>query len=163
MNKMPKNNQEILNSVLNICDVHVKRIESSLKQVKTIFPITVELLLNIDEQNLLNLEMLSSRFSKLQDLIGVKLFSLVLELAGDHADVPTVIDKVNRLEKIGLDINYKTWAKIREIRNHLSHEYPDNPEITAANLNEFNEYVSKLLQIYQNLKAFSLELINKTK
>lgn len=163
MNKSPKNNQEILKSVLNICDVHVKRIESSFAQVKHIFPISAELLLKIDEQSLLNLEMLSSRFSKLQDLMGVKLFSLVLELAGDHADVPTVIDKVNRLEKIGLDINYATWAKIREIRNHLSHEYPDNPEITALNLNEFNEFITKLLNIYQNLKSFSLDLINKTK
>lgn len=65
MNNAPKKSQEIIKSVLNICDVHVKRIESAFNQVKSIFPFSPELVTKIDEQSLLNLEMLSSRFSKL--------------------------------------------------------------------------------------------------
>jgi hypothetical protein len=104
--------------------------------------------------------MLSSRFSKLQDLIGVKLFSMIIELYGEQATpMPTIIDKINQLEKIGVDISYKTWAKLREIRNHLSHEYPDNPEISVLNLNEFYEFVPKLLKTYESLRSKSLDIL----
>jgi hypothetical protein len=84
MNYPNKNNQEILKSVLNICDIHVKRIESAYSHSSHLFPVSPETVNQFNEETLLNLEMLSSRFSKLQDLIGVKLFSLVLEISSDH-------------------------------------------------------------------------------
>lgn len=156
-------NQDILKSVLSICDIHVERIESAFNQVKDIFPITQEILIKNDNDILLNIEMLSSQFSKLQDLMGAKLFSMIIDVSGEssHIPMPTMIDKINQLEKMGMDINYPIWAKLREIRNHLSHEYPDNPDIMVFNLNEFYEFIPKLLKIYENLKSFSLNLLKK--
>ena len=96
-------------------------------------------------------------------MIGAKLFSTIIEVSGEALNTAllTMIDKVNHLEKMGIDIHYETWAKLREIRNHLSHEYPDNPEITVLNLNEFYAFIPKLLKIYASLKAFSLKLVKK--
>ncbi len=41
---------------------------------------------------------------------------------------------------------------MREVRNHLAHEYPEHPEITAAHLNQVFTLSPQLLNILNNIK-----------
>jgi hypothetical protein len=64
-----------------------------------------------------------------------------------------MIDKLNKLEKLSIIENSSLWFELREIRNHISHEYPDNPSATAKYLNQLYVAIPKLLSILDNIKA----------
>ena len=72
MNKM----QEII----NICDIHIDRINISIKHIERFFPINAELVKKLDIKDLVWFELLVSRFGKLQDLLGKKLIDIFLKV-----------------------------------------------------------------------------------
>jgi len=54
---------------------------------------------NLTLEDIQPLDMMSKRYNKLQDLIGSKIFPIILEATGN--DPLLFIDKLNRLEKLG--------------------------------------------------------------
>ena len=96
--------------------------------------------------------MLVSRFGKLQDLIGSKIIDLFFEGQGENIDNFTALDKINKLEKIGIIEDSEIWKEMRKVRNHISHESPDNPELTAKYLNQIVDMVPQLIEILNRLK-----------
>ena len=103
----------------------------------------------------------TTRFGKLQDTMGVKLFPAVLELTKEPGDLKTFIDKLYRLEKIGAIDSADDWLLMREIRNAFSHEYPDDPELQAELLNKAFELVAQLLNVLNKINEFITHYINK--
>ena len=74
-------------------------------------------------------------FSKLQDKIGAKLFKQVLyELKEIDTFSLTMIDVLNRLEKLNILDTPEQWERLREIRNILAHEYPFDTEERIENI-----------------------------
>lgn len=140
------------NSLLTMADIHVERIQHSRSRLKVLFPFTALSVSNLCETDLLNIEMLSSRFAKLQDLIGAKIIDFYLNAIDENILGLTMKDKLNRLEKLGLIERASIWTKLREIRNHLAHEYPDDPELTAKYLNQVFTSSDDLIKCYQKLK-----------
>jgi len=47
---------------------------------------------------------------------------------------------------------------MRSIRNHVTHEYPDHPELTVLNLNSAITCALALVTYYKNLKTKILSL-----
>lgn len=72
-------------------------------------------------EELTELEALSSRFSRLVDLLVQKIFRTVdiINLAPEG----TVRDSINRAEKNGLIDNYEFLVEMKQIRNQVAHEY----------------------------------------
>jgi hypothetical protein len=66
-----------------------------------------------------------------------------------------MIDKIHKLEGIGIITDTQEWQDMRKIKNHISHEYPDHPEIIARHLNKLFELTPKLLEILARIKAQS--------
>lgn len=66
-----------------------------------------------------------------------------------------MIDKIHKLEGIGIITDAQVWQDMRKTRNHISHEYPDHPEIIARHLNKLFELTPKLLEILARIKAQS--------
>ncbi|WPY01084.1 RPE1 domain containing protein [Candidatus Trichorickettsia mobilis] len=48
--------------------------------------------------------------------------------------------------------NAYDWQSMTEIRNHLTHEYPDQPEITAKYLNIMHTLTPALVQCLEKIK-----------
>jgi len=99
--------------------------------------------------------MLVLRFAKLQDFIGRKLIDTLFAETREIIDELTMIDKLHKLERLGIIDSVATWDKMRDVRNYLTHEYPENPENpekTADNLNSLVTLAPKLLKILQNIK-----------
>lgn len=134
-----------LQSALEIAQIHAKRLTYAKEKLSPIFPITADKLTSLTNEELLLLELLTSRFAKLQDFMGAKLFSLFLESTGEVTDEMTFLDKIHKLEKLNIVDNADDWMMMRQVRNHLSHEYPDQPQLTAEYLNQAYGLVSKLL------------------
>ena len=74
------------------------------------------------------------------------------ELKAEITSNMTMIDKINRLERLSIIKDSASWLKMREIRNHLVHDYPDHPEITVIYINQVFELSSELLDMLNNIK-----------
>jgi hypothetical protein len=146
---------DLLNEFLKIADIHTDRLNYALENLKPIFPFNAKTFQTPTKQQLLFFELFASRFAKLQDLLGTKIFPQVLELTQEPGEFPSFIDKLNQLERLGYITDQKTWLAIRQLRNGLSHEYPDNPEQTATNFNAAYKLVPTLLETLQKIKQFA--------
>jgi uncharacterized protein with HEPN domain len=143
---------KILTECIKIAQIHVIRINYARLKLVSYFPISVELLEQITEEELPILELYTSRFAKLQDLLGNKIFTLFLEQMGKNVEQMSLIDKINELKKLAIIDNAYDWQSMREIRNHLTHEYPDQPEITAKYLNIMHTLTPALVQCLEKIK-----------
>ncbi len=94
------------------------------------------------------------RFAKLQDAMGEKLFMLLLEfLKEEHTRARPFIDILNRLEQLGLLEDKNVWLELRKVRNHIAHQYEDEPQQAAEALNAIYASKSILEKIYISLRT----------
>lgn len=75
------------------------------------------------------------RFTKLQDAMGTRVFPAVLEYLQEPYEERPMLDKLNRLEKLGYLESAEAWQNIRNTRNKFAHDYPDDGAKNAALIN----------------------------
>ena len=147
MNKL--NNH--LQAAIRIAQKHAERLEYATNKLSHKFPLSKEQVEKLTNDEIETFELFTSRFAKLQDFMGAKLYPLFLEIVGEEPETMTFIDRINKLEKLEIIDSAEEWKLMRDSRNHLSHEYPDNPELTAINLNVAYGLSTKLIN---NLNKF---------
>lgn len=97
------------------------------------------------------------RFSKLQDLMGRKIFRAYLNFLGLATDEFSFFDILKELEKEGvLDID--EWHFLRKLRNDIAHDYPEELEERLQKVNLFVEKSDELLKILKNLEKRYYEI-----
>jgi hypothetical protein len=138
---------ERLNSSLQKCSMHLNRLHYASSQVYKFFPLTSATYFTLSEATIGNFDQLIFRFTKLQDEIGNNTFRLLLEyLQEDIADKP-FRDILNILERLNIIESSDTWLSLRELRNDLTHEYPELIDETIDKLN----YLYLQLPILENI------------
>lgn len=100
--------------------------------------------------------MLTTRFGKLHDILGAKIFPLILDILCEN-DI-SMRDRLNKLEKIGIIDDASWWMELREIRNQLTHDYPDSYDLLATHFNRMMPYISRLMIAWQNIKNYAKSL-----
>jgi len=140
---------------LKVCHRHADRLQWAMTEMQKYIPFSSESLEGLNDVEVAILDQFSTRFSKLQDIMGMKLFPVVLELTKEQGALDAFIDKLNRLEKIGAIDSAADWLILREMRNAFSHEYPDDPEIQAAILNKAFTLAGMLIEILKHIEDFS--------
>lgn len=143
----------IISDWFKVADIHANRIQLAQKKIQHLFPIDAKALTVLSDDDLVWIELLTSRFGKLQDFIGKKLINVFLEQNEEDTNNLTMLDKINKLERFGLIENASVWGMMRETRNHIAHEYPDSPELTAVYLNQIYDLCPKLLSLLTHLKT----------
>lgn len=98
------------------------------------------------------LDVMSVRYAKLQDLIGNKIFTMLLEVMAEPIESKRYLDMLAHLEKIGILESMDFWIELRNVRNFIAHEYPEEPKILVDNINYLHGCSLKLLEFWQNLK-----------
>lgn len=83
------------------------------------------------------------RFAKLQDAVGERLVPATLSMLAEPHELWPMRDKLDRLERLGF-LDVQRWLAWRELRNRLSHEYPDQPEQRLATLSAALDAASEL-------------------
>ena len=143
-----------LEEFFKICQRHSDRLSWSISYLSKYYPFSADTLEELDDTELAILDQFSTRYSKLQDLMGAKLFPAILELVKEQGDLNTFLDKVNRLEKIGAIPSADHWLLMREMRNAFSHEYPDDTELQSATINKAIILARDLLAVLVGLDDF---------
>lgn len=160
MNNNDVNNIEfkVLDGILTVAKIHEMRLQEVMNRLKHRIPLTSEDVATFTMEDYLHWDMFVLRFSKLQDLMGTKLFKVFLEYIGHVVEPYTIIDCLHSLEKLDIIEDINNWQDLRQMRNHLSHDYPDSPELTAQYLNQAYNLAPHLFAVLDNIDRFVLDL-----
>ena len=142
-------------AIVSVCLRHADRLNWAMQALRRRFPLDAAKLNQLDDMEQAILDQFSTRFAKLQDAMGAKLFPAVLELVKEPGELPAFVDKLNRLEKIGAVVSADRWLMMREIRNQFSHDYPDDPELRSAMLNKPYVLAEELLAALFHIEDFA--------
>lgn len=136
---------------------HLRRLRYATSRSKGLFPLSAERYLNLSDPEVASLDQMLFRFGKLQDAIGQRLLPAILLAGQEWQDNATFLDKLNRLEKLGAVPSALEWIKLRDLRNNAMHEYPDEPEVNAANLNAVYASIATLEAHLNRARAYVQE------
>ena len=91
--------------------------------------------------------------------MGEKILPLLLELAAEPLpEQATFAEKLRRLERLQAIPSADSWKVLRELRNEITHEYPDMPSIRAIRLNYFIAGITDLLACWESAGDFAERL-----
>ncbi len=147
---MLEKHQDQLNKIIEVARIHLYRMDESWKIITHIQPINEQVYSNLSIEQAAFVDQYIFRFAKLQDLIGDKLFRLLLIVSYENIDRLTFKDILNKIEKLGIIESAEQWIEIRETRNDVSHEYPVISEEAIASLNNLFRLKPILERIFQN-------------
>lgn len=110
-------------------------------------PFTVERVrrLDSDVEHSERVEAFVARFGRLQDTVGDKLIPFLLRGLGEP--LGAVIDNLDRAERLGWLASADEWLATRKLRNHMIHEYIEDPTILASALQAGHERVPMLVAV----------------
>lgn len=145
---------DLLNIGMEECRIHLKRIEHARKKLEKIFPASMSVWESLSEDRIETMDQLVYRFAKLQDALGLRVFKSLLSVLEEPVESSSMLDKLNRLEKLGALPSKLKWQELRNLRNNLAHEYPDQAEDNLERFNFFFSEVESLIQIFHHLEKW---------
>jgi hypothetical protein len=119
-------------------------------------PFTEEVARQLDESVdiAINLEAFTSRFCRLQDMIGDKLLPSLLKYFSEHP-APFLIN-LNKAEQLGWLNSVEEWVVLRELRNQMIHEYIEDASLLVNAVNMAFEHISVLTDFATKMKEVFL-------
>ena len=111
-----------------------------------------------DNQDLAFIDQIIYRFSKLQDIMGAKLFKSYLAAQGENVDKP-FLDILNQLEKLNI-LEVDEWFELRDIRNSIAHHCEEDVNVAVDLINLI--YKTKK-RVRRDFKDFSRVVVFKDK
>lgn len=70
------------------------------------------------------------------------------------------IDKLNRLEQLGIFDSKEQWLKLRVIRNELADVYENEPVSMSQTINHVYESRNLLIAIFTKTKNYALKYLS---
>jgi len=124
---------------------HIESVKNSLKILENIrekvnmiygLPLKEADFLDIKENNIFWLDTLAYRFSKIQSILGEKVFREILEYLEYDLEGKSYLDILEYIEREEIIPSIFEWKRLIEIRNTLSHDYPEEIEFIVNAVNE---------------------------
>lgn len=147
---MLMHNQTKQEQARTIANLHAERLFHALEDISarlSIDPLATKAPLMSD---IYLFDTLSTRFCKLQDLIGATIFRFICDELGDPAE--TLIDRLNLLEKHGYLESASWWLELRALRNELTHNYPLDDLTIAATIETTIRESERLYRFWTTLE-----------
>ena len=91
------------------------------------------------------------RFASIQDFLGAKIFSLLLDVAGINNTKMSEV--LSNIEKENIIDSLENWIGLREVRNELEHDYPDQLQEALNNL-------KYCINSFEQLESYYLNSLN---
>lgn len=134
------------------CERNVYHLSRALTSLGSILPMTGERLEYLTDAQVQALDQFILRFTKLQDAMGGRLFPAILQYLQEPYEERPMLDKLNRLEKLGYIQSAEAWHNIRNARNKFAHDYPDDWEKNAALINVACEAAADMYNILAGIE-----------
>jgi hypothetical protein len=150
------NEQELndrLHQIFDICALHLMRMDFAKSKVEPFLPLNRDNYYDLDDITIGFLDQFIFRFSKLQDIMGSRLFPSILELLAEPVSEKAFIDILNRLEKLKIIESALQWIELRKIRNDIAHEYPASITERIEGINILFDNLELLKQIVEKCRS----------
>jgi hypothetical protein len=134
------------------CERNAYHLRRALNLLQGILPLTGERFQRLTDAHIQTLDQFILRFTKLQDAMGGHLFPFILDFLQEPFEERPMLDKLNRLEKLGYIQNAESWGNVRSIRNKFAHDYPDDPEKNAALINIATEAAHGMVDVLASIE-----------
>ncbi len=139
------------------CHKHIKRMLYAHRKMSKFMPLDGNQYDNLTDEQVENLDQFIFRFSKLQDAMGERLFRNLLLFLEEEVKNKPFLDLLNRLEQLRIIGNKEQWLALRKLRNEFSHEYLNESDANALNINLVYEQTKKLYDIFRQVKMYLTE------
>ncbi len=136
---------------LGILIENAKQIRKKL--IEPLMPLTAYFVENCSLEERVIIDSLAMRYLQIQDMLSNKIFVRFLEVVDEDLVGMSFIDILNRLEKMNIIKNSYRFRHLRDLRNHLTHEYPDRPDMRADFLNQAYDGIPELIEIFDIIKV----------
>ena len=136
--------QTVLQQAWLTCQRHWHHMQHALQALEPHLPVLGQDLTKLDDEQVQDWDQFILRFTKLQDALGAQLYPALLAYLQEPYEDRSMLDKLNRLEKMGYLVSVEQWQSLRAIRNRLTHDYPSDDALKAAYLNDAVDSVNLL-------------------
>jgi len=141
-----------LRGYLKEAGLHAERLGEVLERLSPLLPMTEERFLELSPSEKDMLDVLAFRFSKLQDLLGSKIFREFLETQGFITEGKSFLEILREVEREGI-VDVDTWSEFRKVRNLIAHEYPLTISERVEAINYLVEKVPVLLEVLKRIES----------
>ena len=87
-------------------------------------------------------------------MLGDKFFKEFLMLIGNYKTNMSMLDVLDRLEKLEMIEDANAWLMYRNLRNTLTHEYPDNEAEIISGIKIALDVFFEIERIYQKMISY---------
>ncbi|RUM77548.1 MAG: hypothetical protein DSZ12_00035 [Sulfurovum sp.] len=143
--------QEIIDKI----NLHKSRAKLAQKEIRA-FDNELSVEIFEDFEKVKTIDTFIYRFIKFQDMMGEKLFRYFLDELGEYKESMSLLDILDKLEKLGFIDDAMQWMQYRKLRNKLTHEYPNNED-------EIVEGIILALQTFDEMEAIFNTIIEYKK
>jgi len=138
---------------------HIEKINRAKEVLSSVMPLDKDLFDTLEESKQDKLDIIAFRFANLQDLLGDKIFRLILEYSGFNTQKP-FIELLSELERENL-LDIDRWIELRGARNRISHEYPDDEDKLIESINFVYENLNYLTDLTKKLEEYFYAIKSK--
>ena len=141
--------QSRLDSYFLEANRHIELMQDAFKAIGRVLPINSYDELSDLEKFAINA--LIFRFSKLQDLLGAKIFRNYLEFSGFGIADNSFFDILKELEKEGV-VDIDNWSEFRVLRNRIAYDYPQDEEEIVQSIELILKKSKELIMVSRKLE-----------
>ena len=135
-------------------DIHIVRIRDVLVDLNSIYPLDNHKLEQLTLNQKDKLDVLAFRFSKLQDLLGTKVFREYLDTISYPIEDKNFLELLKELQKENI-IDIDKWAEFRSVRNAIAHDYPYNDIEKIDAINYLISNVEYLISVKEKIETYT--------
>ncbi len=140
-----------LTELFDECDRHLQALSEAMQRCPQ--PLTPGHFTPRNPDLIATLDQFAYRFSKLQDVMSVKLFrGFAVQILKEPVESAPIIDILNLLERYRYLDSVQRWQEIREIRNQIAHEYHLDIEELIMTMQIAFAMVDEMAEIIAHLK-----------
>ena len=151
---LDENSTDKLKKILSLLDTNFQRLNYAYSRIEPLLPFNISKVENLKPEQISFIDQYIYRFAKIQDIMGEKLFRMILEILEEPLESLAFIDLLNKLEQLDVIPDKSDWLYLRKLRNEVSHEYPLVDDETVASLNSLVNFKNKLNQFYQACRSY---------
>ncbi len=147
---LDENCSDKLKKILNLLTINFERLDYAYSRTEFILPLSTSRIQNLEAEQISFIDQYIFRFSKIQDIMGEKLFRMILEAVEEETESFAFIDILNKLEQLEVLPDKTEWLYLRKLRNEVSHEYPLVDEEAVVALNSLFNSKEKLTEFFKS-------------
>jgi len=152
-----------LKTYINVINFNLETEEEIEKVIKNLklYPMIERSLIELPIEKRAFIDSLIYRFLIIQDYASTKLFPLIAQIITNQPQQSSWFDTLALMEKHQIITSEEEWDKLRKLRNLLSHEYENIPELRAIDINRLIDSLPMFYKQIQLMNNYVKKVIPK--